>query len=302
MTTVAVKAPGFGDRRKAMLEDIAVLTGATVVTEDRGFKLDKTTVEMLGRARRVVVTKDTTTIVEGAGDPEAIQARIAEIRAQAEETESQWDREKLEERIARLSGGVAVIRVGAATEVELKERKSRVEDALAATRAAVDEGIVVGGGVALLRADAAVAALEAEGDELTGIRIVRAALSSPLRVIADNAGLEGAVVVNRVAELPGNEGFDAKTLEYGDLVARGIVDPTKVVRSALVNAASIATMVLTTEVLIADAPIPEPSLEMPGGGHGHGGSPVEDYGMGGMGGMGGLGGMGGMGGMDDMDF
>ena len=292
MTTVAVKAPGFGDRRKAMLEDLAVLTGGTVVTEDRGFKLENTTVDMLGRARRAVVTKDTTTVIEGAGDSTSIQARVAEIRAQAEESTSQWDKEKLEERVARLSGGVAVIRVGAATEVELKEH------ALAATRAAIEEGIVVGGGVALLRADAAVAALEAQGDELTGIRIIRQVLTAPLRVIADNAGLEGAVVVHKVAELSGNQGFDAATLEYGDLVERGIVDPTKVVRSALVNAASISIMVLTTEVLIADAPTPEPSLEMPGGGHGHGGDP-----MGGMGGMGGMmGGMGGMGGMDDMDF
>ncbi len=291
MITVAVKAPGFGDRRKQLLEDLAVLTAATVVTEDRGFKLENTTLEMLGRCRRVVVTKDTATAIEGSGDPAAIAARVAEIKVQIEETESQWDREKLEERVARLSGGVAVIRVGAATEVELKERKSRVEDALSATRAAVDEGIVVGGGVALLRADEAVSALEAEGDELTGIRIVRAALTAPLRVIADNAGLEGAVVVFKVAELPGNEGFDARALTYGDLVERGVVDPTKVVRSCLVNAASIAIMVLTTEVLIADAPIPEASLELPGGGEGHSPSPVEDYGMGGMGG-----------GMDDMDF
>jgi chaperonin GroEL len=293
MITTAVKAPGFGDRRKQLLEDLAVVTGGTVVTEDRGFKLENTTLEMLGRTRRVVVTKDTTTVIEGAGDPAAIEARVAEIKAQIEETDSQWDREKLEERVARLSGGVAVIRVGAATEVELKERKSRVEDALAATRAAVEEGIVVGGGVALLRADEAVSALEAEGDELTGIRIVRAALTAPLRVIADNAGLEGAVVVFKVAELPGNQGFDARALQYGDLVERGIVDPTKVVRSCLVNAASIAIMVLTTEVLIADAPIPQPSLEMPGGGEGHSPSPVEDYGMGGMGGMGG---------MEDMDY
>src|SRR5437660_5611930 len=196
-TAVAVKAPGFGDRRKAMLQDLAVLTGGTVVTEDRGFKLENTTVDMLGRARRAVVTKDTTTVIEGAGDSTSIQARVAEIRAQAEESTSQWDKEKLEERVARLSGGVAVIRVGAATEVELKERKSRVEDALAATRAAIEEGIVVGGGVALLRADAAVAALEAQGDELTGIRIIRQVLTAPLRVIADNAGLEGAVVVHK---------------------------------------------------------------------------------------------------------
>ena len=300
MTTVAVKAPGFGDRRKAMLEDLAVVTGGTVVTEDRGFKLENTSIDMLGRARRAVMTKDTTTVVEGHGDPAAIRGRVEEIQGQIEETDSQWDREKLEERVARLSGGVAVIRVGAATEVEMKERKLRVEDALSATRAAIEEGIVVGGGVALLRADSAVADLTAEGDELTGIRIVRAALTAPLRVIADNAGLEGAVVVNKVAELSGNEGFNARTLEYGDLVAGGVVDPTKVVRSALINAASIAVMVLTTEVLIADAPMPEPSLELPGGGHGAGGSPMEDYGMGGMGGM--MGGMGGMGGMDDMDF
>jgi chaperonin GroEL len=294
LTAVAVKAPGFGDRRKAMLEDMAVLTRATVITEDRGFKLENTTVDMLGHSRRVVITKDTTTIVEGMGDPEAIKARIADIRNQVETTTSQWDREKLEERIARLSGGVAVIRVGAATEVELKERKSRVEDALAATRAALDEGIVAGGGVALLRADSAVAALQLEGDELTGARIVRQALAAPLRVIAQNAGVEGAVVAYKVAELPDNQGFDAATLEYGDLVERGIVDPTKVVRNALINAASIATMILTTEVLVAEAPLPEPSLELPGGGHGHGGSPTPDYGD--------MGGMGGMGGMDDMDF
>jgi chaperonin GroEL len=274
----AAKAPGFGDRRKAMLEDLAVLTGATVVSEERGLRLDSGNPAHLGSARRIVATKEDTTVVDGGGNPATIAARCEEIRGQVEETESEWDREKLQERLARLSGGVAVLRVGAATEVELKERKARVEDALAATRAAAEEGIVTGGGVALLRAIAAVDALTLEGDERTGARIVRHALEEPMRVIASNAGEEPSVVVHlvRAANKP-RHGFDATTLEYGDLVERGIVDPTKVVRTALRNAASIATMVLTTEALVADAP--ERHEHGPGtAAHGHGHGHSHDFG------------------------
>ncbi len=269
-TAVAVKAPGFGDRRKAMLQDLAVLTGARVVSEEVGLRLDLTGLDQLGRARRVVVTKDDTTVVEGAGDRAAIDARVEEIRQQIAETDSDWDREKLQERLARLVGGVAVLKVGAATEVEMKERKARVEDALAATRAAVEEGIVPGGGVALLRAASAVDALQLEGDELTGARIVRRALEEPLRTIAANAGDEGSVVVYRVLAMGASEGYDALTRDFGDLLERGIVDPAKVTLSALLNATSIATMIMTTEALIADAPEPEDDDHGHGHGHSHG--------------------------------
>jgi chaperonin GroEL len=270
----AVKAPGFGDRRKAMLQDLAVLTGGTVVSEERGLRLDGGDPSYLGSARRVVVTKDTTTVVEGGGDPAAIAARCDEIRLQIDETDSDWDREKLQERLARLSGGIAVLKVGAATEVEMKERKARVEDALAATRAAVEEGIVAGGGVPLLRAQAAVDRLELTGDEKTGAQVVRRAIEEPLRVIAANAGEESSVVVHlvRAADKP-RYGFDAAAGEYGDLVERGIVDPTKVVCTALRNAASIAAMLLTTDALVAEAP-EKPAHGHGPGGHGH----SHDYG------------------------
>ena len=292
-TAVAVKAPAFGDRREAILQDLAVLTGATVISEKTGLRLDSARDDQLGSAGRVTVTKDDTTIVRGGGSKAAIEARAQEIRLQVEETTSDWDREKLQERLARLTGGVAEIRVGAATEVEMKERKARVEDALASTRAAIEEGVVVGGGVALIRATAAVEALDLDGDARTGAQVVASALREPLRIIAENAGVEGGVAVNHVASAKGDEGFDAVSETYGDLSARGIIDPTKVVVTALTNATSIATMVLTTEALIADAPEkPEPGPA--GHGHSHGG------GMPGMGGMGGMGG--GMGMDDDDDF
>ncbi|EKP94552.1 chaperonin GroEL [Thermaerobacter subterraneus] len=267
LQSCAVKAPGFGDRRKAMLEDIAILTGGQVVSEDLGIKLENVTPDMFGRAKKVVVEKENTTIVEGAGDPQKIKARINVIKRQIEETTSDFDREKLQERLAKLAGGVAVIKVGAATEVELKEKKYRIEDALSATRAAVEEGIVPGGGSTLVHAIKALDKVEARNeDERMGIEIVRRALEEPLRQIATNAGLEGSVVVERVKQLPDNEGFDALTGEYGDMFARGIVDPAKVTRSALQNAASIAAMVLTTESLVAD--LPEDKKEAAGGGMG----------------------------------
>jgi chaperonin GroEL len=274
-TAVAVKAPGFGDRRKAMLQDLAVLTGAQVISEEVGLRLDLTSLEHLGRARRVVVTKDDTTVVEGAGDRPAIDARVEEIRQQVADTDSDWDREKLQERLARLVGGVAVLKVGAATEVEMKERKARVEDALAATRAALEEGIVPGGGVALLRGAPVIDALSLVGDELVGAGIVRRALEEPLRTIAANAGDEGSVVVYRVSSMGPAEGYDAVTRDYGNLLERGIVDPAKVTLSALLNATSIATMIMTTEALIADAPEPEEEDDHDHGhghshGHGHG--------------------------------
>jgi chaperonin GroEL len=268
-SAVAVKAPGFGDRRKAMLQDLAILTGGEVVSEERGLRLDATGLDLLGRARRVVVTKDDTTVVEGAGERARIDARVEELRQQIAETDSDWDREKLQERVARLVGGVAVVKVGAATEVEMKERKSRVEDALAATRAAIEEGVVPGGGVALLRAASAVDALSLSGDELVGARIVRRALEEPLRTIARNAGDEGSVVVFQVRSMGPNEGYDAARRDYGDLVERGIVDPAKVTLTALLNATSIATMMMTTEALIADAPEDE-EHDHAGHGHGHG--------------------------------
>ena len=252
MLAAAVKAPGFGDRRKEMLEDIAVLTGGQVISEETGIRLENIVVGMLGTARRVVIDKDNTTIVGGNGAKENVDGRVAQIRTQIEETTSEYDREKLEERLAKLAGGVAVVNVGAATEVEMKEKKARFEDALAATRAAIEEGIVPGGGVALLRAAAALDALELEADQGTGLNIVRSTLLSPVRAIAENAGEEGPVVVAAVQEGEGNFGFNAATCEYGDMIEGGIVDPTKVVRSALQNASSIAGLLLTTESLITD--------------------------------------------------
>ena len=268
-TAVAVKAPAFGERRDAILQDISVLTGATVISEKTGLRLDAVRDDQLGSATRVTVTKDDTTIVSGGGAKAAIEARAAEIRQQMEETTSDWDREKLQERLARLTGGIAVIKVGAATEVEMKERKSRVEDALSATRAAIEEGVVVGGGVALLRAIPAVQALKLEGTARVGADIVARALREPLRIIAQNAGLEGQVVVNAVMEAKGDHGFDATIETYGDLIEHGVIDPTKVVVSALVHATSIATIVLSTDALIADAPEREEAAA--GGGHSHGG-------------------------------
>ncbi|HET6686287.1 MAG TPA: chaperonin GroEL, partial [Jiangellaceae bacterium] len=253
--SVAVKAPGFGDRRKAMLQDIAILTGGQVISETVGLKLENATVDLLGQARKVVVTKDETTIVEGAGDADQIAGRVSQIRTEIDNSDSDYDREKLQERLAKLAGGVAVIKAGAATEVELKERKHRIEDAVRNAKAAVEEGIVAGGGVALLHAAlAAFEKLDLEGDEATGASIVKAAVEAPLKQIAVNAGLEGGVVVERVRGLEPNYGLDANTGEYVDLVKAGIIDPAKVTRSALQNAASIAGLFLTTEVVIADKP------------------------------------------------
>jgi chaperonin GroEL len=264
----AVKAPGFGDRRKAMLEDLATVTGGKAITEDLGMKLENLKLEDLGRAKKVVVDKDNTTIIEGAGKPKAIEGRIKQLRAQIEETTSDYDREKLQERLAKLAGGVAVIKVGAATETEMKEKKARVEDALNATRAAVEEGIVPGGGVALLRASEVLDSLKLSGDEATGVNIVRRALEEPIRNIVANAGLEASVVVEKVkAAVPVTRGFDAETNEYVDMMQAGIIDPTKVERVALENAASIASLLLTTEALITDMPDAEkavPSMA-PGG-------------------------------------
>src|SRR5689334_21412524 len=253
--SVAVKAPGFGDRRKAMLGDIAILTGGQVITETVGLKLENATLDLLGRARKFVTTKDETTIVEGAGDAEQIQGRVNQIRAEIEKRDSDYDREKLQERLAKLAGGVAVIKVGAATEVELKERKHRIEDAVRNAKAAVEEGLLPGGGVALANAAAtAFEKLDLTGDEATGAAIVRTALTAPLKQIASNAGLEGAVVANHVSTLPPGHGLNAATGQYVDMIAAGIVEPAKVTRSALQNAASIAALFLTTEVLIADKP------------------------------------------------
>ena len=275
--SVAVKAPGFGDRRKAMLQDMAVLTGGQVISEEVGLKLENVTLDLLGRAKRVIVTKDETTIVEGAGERADVDGRINQIKAEIENTDSDWDREKLQERLAKLAGGVAVIKVGAATEVELKEKKHRIEDAVSATRAAIEEGVVPGGGTALLRSRDAVKAVvdSLTGDEATGARTVWEALEAPARNIADNAGMEGALVVQRVSSEKGAVGLNAATGEYIDLVKAGIIDPAKVTRAALQNAASIAALVLTTECLVADKP--EPASAMPPGG-----------GMGGMGGMPGM--------------
>ena len=262
MNVLAVKAPGFGDRRKDMLEDIAILTGGIVISEETGRRLDSATIEDFGRARRISSTKDDTTIVEGHGSEEAIQARINQLKAQIEDTTSEYDREKLQERMAKLSGGVAVIKVGAATEIELKERKARVEDALSATRAAVEEGIVPGGGVALVRAQRALDTVEGlTVDELVGVNIISRALEQPLKLIVENAGSEGAVVLNQVKHQSDDYGYDAELGEFGPMLERGIIDPVKVTRSALQNAASVAAMVLTTESMITE--IPEPASSMP---------------------------------------
>ncbi|MBF0191305.1 MAG: chaperonin GroEL [Magnetococcales bacterium] len=273
----AVKAPGFGDRRKAMLEDIAILTGGTVASEDVGVKLENVTVDMLGSAKSIIITKDDTTIIDGVGSPNDIKARVNQIRAQMEDTTSDYDKEKLQERLAKLAGGVAVLKVGGATEVEVKERKDRVEDALHATRAAVEEGIVPGGGVALLRARSALENLKvANDDQRVGVNIVRRSLEEPVRIIAENAGAEGSVVVNKILENPTPSfGFDASKDEYTDLVARGVIDPTKVTRHALQAAASVAGLMITTEAMVAELPKKDAPPPMPGGG-----------GMGGMGDMG----------------
>ncbi len=275
LKTVAVKAPGFGDRRKAMLEDIAILTGGTVISSDVGLTLEKATLNELGSAKKVEVNKESTTIIDGAGKEDQIEARVKQIRKQMEETSSDYDREKLQERVAKLAGGVALIKVGAATEVEMKEKKARVEDALHATRAAVEEGVVAGGGVALIRAKQAIKELKGENAEQdAGIKIVLRAMEEPMRQIVRNAGDEPSVVVDRVANGKGNFGFNAQTGEYGDMIEMGVLDPTKVTRTALQNAASVASLILTTECMIADLPEDKPA--------------VPPMGMGGMGGMPGM--------------
>jgi chaperonin GroEL len=268
LKVAAVKAPGFGDRRKAMLEDIAVLTGGQVISEDLGIKLENVTLDMLGKAKKIAITKEETTIVDGAGKKKDIEGRVGQIKAQIEETTSDYDREKLQERLAKLAGGVAVIRVGGATEVEVKEKKDRVDDALNATRAAVEEGIVAGGGVALLRARNAVAKLKSDNPDIqAGIKIVLKALESPIRQIAENSGVEGSIVVGKVLESKNdNFGLNAQTEEYGDLVGQGIIDPTKVVRTALQDAASVAGLLITTEAMVAELPKKEHAPAMPGGG------------------------------------
>ena len=277
LNIAAVKAPGFGDRRKAMLEDIAILTGGQVISEEVGVKLENVKLTDLGRAKRVTIDKDNTTIVEGAGDPKQIEARVKQIKAQIEETTSDYDREKLQERLAKIVGGVAVINVGAATETEMKEKKARVEDALHATKAAVEEGIVPGGGVALLRSVPALEKMKLDGDQQFGVNIVRRACEEPIRLIAENAGVEGSIVVDKVRSAKASNGYNAATDEYVDLVDAGVIDPTKVTRCALQNAASVAGLMLTTEVTVTD--LPEEKKEAAMGGHGH------DHGMGGMGGM-----------------
>ncbi len=276
LKTAAVKAPGFGDRRKAMLEDIAILTGGTVIAEEVGLTLEKATLNDLGQAKRIEIGKENTIIIDGAGDAAGIEGRVKQIRAQIEEATSDYDREKLQERVAKLAGGVAVIKVGAATEVEMKEKKARVEDALHATRAAVEEGIVPGGGVALLRARAAISGLQGDNaDQNAGIKIVLRAMEEPLRQIVLNAGEEASVVVAKVIEGKGNYGYNAASGEYGDLVEMGVLDPTKVTRTALQNAASVASLMLTTDCAVAETPKEESAPAMPGG-------------MGGMGGMEGM--------------
>ena len=273
---VAVKAPGFGDRRKAMLQDMAVLTGATVISEEVGLKVDQVGIDVLGSARRVTVTKDDTTIVEGAGKSEDLSGRVAQIKAEIENTDSDWDREKLQERLAKLAGGVCVIKVGAATEVELKEKKHRLEDAISATRAAVEEGIVSGGGSALVHASKVLEGnLDKTGDEATGVAVVRNAVVEPLRWIGENAGQEGYVIVSKVKDLEKGQGYNAATGEYGDLVKAGVIDPVKVTRSALENAASIASLLLTTETLVVEKKEEEPEAAA-GHGHSHGHEPVFD--------------------------
>jgi chaperonin GroEL len=266
---VAVKAPGFGDRRKAMLQDISILTGGQVVSEEVGLKLENVGLDVLGRARRVVVTKDDTTIVEGAGNDDEVKGRINQLKAEIEKTDSDWDREKLQERLAKLAGGVAIVKVGAATEVELKEKKHRIEDALSATRAAIEEGVVPGGGVALIRSEAALSKLDLTGDEATGSRIVLASLTEPARLIAANAGFEGAVIVERLRNESDHMGFNAASGEWVDMMKAGIIDPAKVTRSALQNAASIAALVLTTESAVVEKPEEEEPAAAGAGGHGH---------------------------------
>lgn len=266
LSCCAVKAPGYGDRRKAMLEDIATLTGGKAITEDLGIKLENVSLQDMGRAKRITVDKENTTIVEGAGRTADINGRIAQIKKQIEESDSDYDKEKLQERLAKLSGGVAVINVGAATETEMKEKKARVEDALHATRAAVEEGIVPGGGVALIRCIGALESFRLEGDEATGVAIVKRVLEEPARQIAHNAGLEGSIVVQRIKEEKTNVGYDAERNEYGDMIKAGVIDPTKVTRSALQNAASIASLMITTEAMVTDIPEEEKTPAMPGGG------------------------------------
>jgi chaperonin GroEL len=267
LKVAAVKAPGFGDRRKELLEDIAILTGGTVISEDKGLRMDAATIDMLGSADKVTISKDNTTIVDGAGSAEAIEARVTQIRNQMESTTSDYDREKLQERLAKLAGGVAVLYVGAATEVEMKEKKDRVDDALAATRAAIEEGIIPGGGVAYIRAAAAIADLKGDNDdETTGIAIVRRAIEEPLRQIVANAGGEGSVVVNKIKEGEGSFGYNARADRYEDMFEAGIIDPTKVARVALENAASIASMFLTTECVLAEKKEEHPAPAMPAGG------------------------------------
>ncbi|WP_292065301.1 chaperonin GroEL, partial [Brevundimonas sp. UBA7664] len=280
LRVAAVKAPGFGDRRKSMLEDIAVLTGGQVISEDLGIKLENVTLDMLGKAKKVTITKDDTTIVDGVGEKDAIEARIGQIKKQIEDTSSDYDKEKLQERLAKLAGGVAVIRVGGSTEVEVKEKKDRVDDALNATRAAVEEGIVPGGGIALLKATKALEGLKGDNaDQTAGIAIIRRAIQAPIRQIVENAGVEGSIVVGKVLENPSaTYGFNAQTEEYVDMIQAGVIDPAKVVRTALQDAASVAGILITTEAAVADAP--------------------KKAAAGGAGGMGG----GGMGGMGDMDF
>jgi chaperonin GroEL len=262
----AVKAPGYGDRRKAMLEDVAILTKGRAVTEDLGIRLESLTIDDLGQAKKVTIDKDNTTIIEGAGDSAAIEGRVKQLRAQVEDTTSDYDREKLQERLAKLVGGVAIVKVGAATETEMKEKKARVEDAMHATKAAVEEGIVAGGGVALLRASTVLLTLKVEGEEQIGVAITTRAIEEPLRWIASNAGHEGSIVVQRVKEMNGDRGFNAQTDEYVDLVEAGVIDPTKVVRSALQNAASVAGLLLTTEAVISHLPDKNEHVSMPHGG------------------------------------
>jgi chaperonin GroEL len=269
----AIKAPGFGDRRKAMLQDIAILTGAQVISEEVGLKLENADVDLLGKARKIVITKDTTTIVEGQGGEDDVAGRINQIKAEIENTDSDWDREKLQERLAKLSGGVAVIKVGAATEVELKEKKHRIEDAVSATRAAVEEGIVPGGGVTLIRAEARLDKLDLEADEATGARIVRNALSEPARRIAQNAGFEGSVIVQQLRSEGDGKGFDAAAGEWVDMVKAGIIDPAKVTRSALQNAASIAAIVITAESAVVEKPEEEEPAAAGGLGNMHSSEP-----------------------------
>ena len=276
LNCAAVKAPGFGDRRKEMLKDIAVLTGGQVIAEELGLKLENVTITDLGQAKRVKIDKDNTTIVDGGGKKDKIKGRQQEIRNQIENTTSDYDREKLQERLAKLVGGVAVIKVGAATESEMKEKKARVEDALHATRAAVEEGIVPGGGVALLRAQSVLDNLKLSDEQQVGVRIIRRAIEEPLRQIVANAGEEGSIVVQKVKEGKGNFGFNAGTGKYGDLVADGVIDPVKVVRSALQNAASVSGLMLTTEALVADKP-KEEKAPAGGGGHSHGGMGGGDF-------------------------